>query len=201
MESKYKIILIILGGLLLAGGIGVLIYGLTSDKNNESDELETGENPYLNGGDFETVNTSGSSGGSGDSDSGSELGGVGSSWGGEITPTFNAENELSNPLTEIRGIMLYPKTVATGGWGYTNVRTSAEVNNDQGWWDPSDNLITTINAGSPVGSVLGIETGVYNGYPYQWFKVKLAKAVPGWFSDYTEGYVRGDTVTFKPFAS
>lgn len=198
MERKHKIILVVLGALLLAGGIGVLIYGLTNDKNSEPGDLESDENPYLDGGDYETVDTSGSSDGS---DSDRELGGAGSSWGGEVTPTFNAENELSNPLTEIRGVMLYPKTVSNKGWGYTNVRTSAEVNNDQGWWDPSDNLITTVNAGSPVGKVLGVETGVYNGYPYQWFKIKLAKAVPGWFSDYTEGYVRADTVTFQPFTS
>ncbi len=199
MERKHKIILIVLGALLLAGGIGVLIYGLTKD--SDSDDLETDENPYLSDGNSTTAITSNSSDDSSNSEGESKLGGASSSWGSEITPKFNTENELSNPLAEIRGVVLYPKGIANAGWGYTNIRTSAEVNNDQGWWDPSDNLITTINAGSPIGSVLGVETGVYNGYPYQWFKVKLAKAVSGWFSDYTEGYVRGDTVTFKPFTS
>lgn len=119
---------------------------------------------------------------------------------GLTRPTFNAENELSNSIGQLKGRYLYPKRKEQGGWGYANIRTSTEVNNDTGFWtDGIDNLITTINSGTPIGKVLSEKSGLYNGYSYRWFKVKLYKPIGGWFSDYTEGFVRADTVTIKAY--
>lgn len=192
MDKKYKIALIVLGVLLLSSAIGIVVYQLTKDKGDNIDDSTENENPDFT--EYENRNQDKTK------DKESELGGVGSSWSTtEVTPSFNAENEISNPIGELVGRVLYPKSLSDQGWGYSNIRTSAEVNNDQGWWDVSDNLITTINAGTSIGSVISETTGVYNGYSYRWFKVKLTKPTGGLIIDYTEGYVRGDTVTFQPY--
>lgn len=116
----------------------------------------------------------------------------------KVYPQFNAENELKNPYSQLKGHYLYPKRKEQKGQGYANIRSSAEVNTDQGWWDPSDNLITTINSGIPIGKVIGESNGLFNGYSYRWFKVKLNKPVGIIWKTY-EGFVRADTVTFKPY--
>lgn len=116
---------------------------------------------------------------------------------GKIHPTYNVEAELDNPLSQLKGRMLYAKRESQGGLGYANVRSSAAV--DTGGWDLISNKITTIKSGTPIGKVVSEEAAEINSYAYRWFYVKLYKPISGWWSDYTHGYVRADTVTFKPY--
>lgn len=173
MERQTKIILIVSGSLVVATALGFGIYFLVT-KNSEDEETET--NPFIETDDSNTTNES-------NTDNGYQP---------LIAPTFNTENELSNSMIQLRGKTLYSKEKATGGWDYTNVRSSAEVNTDQGWWD-TGNKITTIYKGNGIGKVISDTTGVHNGYSYRWFKVRLLTSV----GNHTEGYVRGDTVSFK----
>ena len=113
----------------------------------------------------------------------------------KVVPKFNSERELTNPYSQLKDHVLYPKRKEMKGSGYANIRSSAEVNTDQGWWDMKDNLITTINSGIPIGKVIGETSGLFNGYSYRWFKVKLTKPIGFWSKTY-EGFVRSDTVTF-----
>lgn len=191
MQAKTKIILIITGSVLIAGGLAVGLYFLLRKPAPEDEMQDIIDKGGSNSGGG-TTNQTGNSfdTGSDNNNSNTTL---------EINPKFNSEGELTNSLAQLKGRVLYPKRTATGGWGYTNVRASAEVNTDQGWWDPSDNLITTINSGTQIGKVLSETTGLFNGYSYRWFKVKLTKPTGGFWSNYTEGYVRADTVIFQAY--
>lgn len=117
---------------------------------------------------------------------------------GQVVPIFNEEGELKNVASQLKDRQLYPKRKWQGGYDYANVRSSAEVNTESAWYDPFDNLLTTIGAGTPIGKVVSETTGVYNSYAYRWFKVKLNKPVGFWGNTY-DGYVRADTVTFVPY--
>lgn len=186
-RRKAKIIMIVTGSLLLVGTTGFLIFWVARKKENtESKALNTDIDSGIDLPDQGQQNNL--------PDESSTPGNTSN----EIKPAYNIENELSNPLHQLKGRMLYAKREWAGGLGYANVRSSPEVNNSSGWWD-ADNLITTINKGIPIGRVLSEESGLFNGYSYRWFKIKLYKPVGGWFSNYTEGYVRGDTLTFKPY--
>lgn len=188
MERRTKIILLVAGGILVVGTISLGLYIHFKNKR-EKENQESNPNQTRNGNQSDSTSE----------DQEETIPETPQQNDGLTHPKFNVENELSNSLSSIKGHYLYPKRTAQGGTGYSNVRSSAMVNNDQGWWDPSDNLITTINSGTSIGKVLSEEAGLYNGYSYRWFKVKLTKPTGGIFSPYTEGYVRGDTVTFKPF--
>lgn len=167
MERKH--IFLIAGSVLVLTAIGIGLYLLTrkpddGDKNNEekdkdgsgggNDEPKTENPPETNPG--TNNNTS-------------------SIQNGMVVPIFNDEKELKNSLEQLKATQLYPKREWQGGWDYTNVRSSAEVNTDQGWYDLRDNLLTTIGAGTPIGKVISKTVGLYNSYPYTWFKVKLNK--------------------------
>jgi len=192
MKRNHKIALIITGSVLIATGLGIAIYQLTKSDESESEE-NSDVNPYVGPQSIGASQNTASSNTSTESNSDT-------SWNTNIVePTFNQENELSNSLHQLKGRVLYPKRTSQSGWGYSNIRSTAEVNNDQGWWDGSDNLITTINSGTPIGKILSETTGVYNGYSYRWLKVKLAKPTGGWFTPYTEGFVRADTVTIQSY--
>ena len=194
MKRNHKIALIITGSVLIVTGLGIAIYHLTKSDDSESEE-NSDVNPYVGSQNVGATQSQSSGSGSDESTINTD-----SSWSNDlIEPTFNIEGELSNSPHQLKDRYLYPKRTSSGGWGYSNVRSSAEVNNDQGWWDGSDNLITTINSGTPIGRVISETTGVYNGYSYRWFKVKLARPTGGWFTPYTEGYVRADTVTIKAY--
>lgn len=190
MEAKTKNILIITGVILLIGGISVGIYFLTrEDKPNDEDVDETQDEST----DSESENTGNSEVPKPTSTTPKVVD------PSMVYPKYNAENELSNDYAQIKGRMLYPKRKEVGGWGYTNVRESALVNNNTSWWtDNVDNLLTTINSGTPIGTVTGETAGVHNGYSYRWFIVKLYEPVGFWITT-TKGYVRADTVTFKPY--
>lgn len=187
-QQTKKYIFLIAGGVLILGAIGLGIYLHFSNKDKNSDK----ENPSSDK----------------DKDSGKQDPPAGNNTlppppvyeppSNKVTPKYNVEGELSNPYGELKGKVLYPKRKEFGGWGYANIRSSVEVNTDQGWWDFSDNLLTTINSGIPIGTVTGEEAGLFNNYSYRWFKVKLTKPVGFWGNTY-DGYVRADTVTFQPY--
>src|SRR5690606_7584432 len=123
MEKRTKIILLAIGGVLVAGSIGLGIYFLVKKNREESDNGDI--NPYVgstqksNGGSTNTTNSVSTQSQVIETDN-----------SGLVTPTFNSENELSNPLSQLKDRYLYPKRKAQGGWDYANVRSSAEVNND-----------------------------------------------------------------------
>lgn len=177
MERQTKIILIVSGSLVFATALGIGIYYIVK-KNSGSDSPENDTNPFLEVGQTNPVEQSSN---------------INNDYQPLIAPRFNAENELSNSIIQLRGQKLYPKDKATGGWDYTNVRSSAEVNTDQGWWD-TGNKIVTIYKGNSIGTVISDTTTVLNGYSYRWFKVSLTSKV----GDHSTGFVRADTVTFKP---
>lgn len=185
--NKKKLILIIVGSVLLFGAIGITIYQLIKKKKEEAD----GENPFVAKQTSLSIPTPNSFSQSQDP--------APQQTSNLIEPTFDEEGQLSNSLSRLKNRMLYPKRKTDGGFGYSNVRSSAEVNNDEGFWDYG-NLLTTISAGTPIGRVISEEINMYNGFPYRWLKVKLVNPVGGWFTPYKEAFVRADTVIFKSFA-
>lgn len=191
MTRKTKIALIILASILLAGAIGITIYYLANKNDSSEEEQEEETNPFVEPSPTHRPNQSGGT----ITTTPTPVPTVTNS--NQVKPKFDSEGQLSNSWGEIKERMLYPKREWQGGWGYSNIRTDPEV--DQGGWDGIDNLITTLSAGTPIGKAKELETRLYNDFPYKWFKVKLYKPVAGWFSDYTEGYVRSDTVTFVPY--
>jgi len=187
MDKKLRITLIVLGSILLAGSIGIVIHQLT--KKDDSTDNDTNDR-------LDRDNQSQSAS--------TQLGNSSTSsnpqTGALIKPQFDVEGQLSNPFNEIEGKTLYPKTANQGGYGYANVRSSAEVNNNTSWWtDGVDNLITTISSPTSIGRVLSVQSVTFNGFAYKWYKVKLDNPTGGWFTPYTEGFVRADTVTFQPY--
>ena len=185
-QQTKKYILLIAGGVLILGaiGLGVYLYFSNKDKNSDKEKPSADENNDSEKEDPSPTDTPPPP--------------VYEPPSNKVSPKYNVEGELSNPYGEIKGKVLYPKRKEFGGWGYANIRSSVEVNTDQGWWDFSDNLLTTINSGIPIGTVTGEEAGLFNNYSYRWFKVKLTKPVGFWGNTY-EGYVRADTVTFQSY--
>lgn len=110
-----------------------------------------------------------------------------------VVPEFNRNNELSNPLNQLMGKTLYPKTTA-------NIRSEARVNNGM-----INNILTTIKSpNTAIGKVIGDELGQENP-PMRWFAVELkepikvyywAGLIPMW-TTHTKAFVRADVVTFK----
>lgn len=198
MERQTKNILLITGGVVLLSAISYAVYLVFKDKGNE-DNSENGDSQsndtQVNNNYYYGNNPQGNAGGS---DSGStNTGGNGTM----IEPKYNGEKELSNGFGELKGRVLYPKRTVYGGLGYANVRSSAEVNTDRGWWDSSHNLLATFKEGTPIGKVLEEVTTEFNNYGQRWFKVKMYKSYWNYLWVYTDiGYVRADVVTFKPYA-
>jgi uncharacterized protein YxeA len=105
-----------------------------------------------------------------------------------ILPKFNRNGELINTLSELKKVTLIAKKDGT------NLRSSAEINNDSGFWDlgsfygAATNILATVKKNSVIGSVEN-ETKGKETPPMRWFKVKLKN------SNYV--YVRADVVTFN----
>lgn len=131
-----------------------------------------------------------------------------------IEPKRNINRELSNPLSEIKGMLIYPAQKSSNAdlghdkaIGYVNVRTSAEVNNSGSHWSGLDsgNLVGKISGDSPIGWIM--EDKLDNMTPKQrWFKVKLYKTMEdcsgyglmgSQCTDINTGWVRADNVTFR----
>lgn len=203
MERETKIALIITGSIVLIGAVSFGIYHYMTTKAEEQKNKKD-----VNGSNNSQSSTSkpkgnSTSGGNSNSSLSSNVGEIIDepiTDPNMVVPKYNSEKELINGFLEIKNQYLYPKRKEVGGYGYANIRSSTEVNTDRGWWDFDDNLITTINSGVPIGKVLSETSGLFNDYSYRWFKVKLYKPINGFWSDTTEGYVRADTVTFKPYA-
>lgn len=192
MELERKHIFLIAGSVLLATAIGIglyMIFNKPSEDKPKDEKDKGGDNtppdsktpPPSNTGGNTTTNSSNAS----------------SIQNGQVVPIFDEENQLKNSVDQLKEATLYPKRQWQGGSDYANIRTSAEVNTESAWYDPFDNLLTTIGAGTPIGKVTSATTTVYNGFPYRWLKVKLNKPIGFWAIDV--GYVRADTVTFVPY--
>ena len=87
--------------------------------------------------------------------------------------------------------------------GSANVRSSTYVNNDTGWTDFDDNLITTINSPDKIGTVQEIilpadnPVNIIEGVTatHTWYKVKLEETYwLGGLAWSDIGYVRADVV-------
>lgn len=140
-----------------------------------------------------------------------------------VSAVRNYNGELINKYHELMGRVLYPaqkSTNASAGHknalGYTNLRTSPEVNNKSEWYDTKTNYLGRINTGEKIGIVVSEE---YDNFDpaMRWFRVKLFKplsiptdstasvggitgAIASWFAEPEKyAWVRADNVTFKPY--
>lgn len=177
----------ILGGVLVLGGASFLIYrqvkksrdlkALREEEKKKADEVAKLEE-----------NTQGTD------SSNTQIGDT-------ITPIRNVDRAINNKFSDIRGVNLYPAKKSNNSveghpfaLGYSNVREKPEVNNESAWYDPFDNLLGKVVAGQSLGKL--VSERYDNLEPaMRWFLVKLTKPLDGW----TYGWVRADTVSFKPF--
>jgi hypothetical protein len=182
MDKGLKISLIVLGVASVVGATTLILIGVKNKKDEEREKRlrETESSKELK----ESTQTEAS----------------GESIKGYVTPTRNRNGEIVNPFSEVVGRVLYPSADSNdpslgfvGGQNKATLRTSAEVNT--GTWN---NQITTYTGRTPIGTVISTETDNLNP-PMRWFKVKMSKPCCGIISDYTEGYVRADVVTFNKY--
>lgn len=198
MNPKMKKVILITGIALVGIAVGVGLYLYFNRDKEEDKEDKPGRKDKTP--DTDNNPSGGSSGGKGGSGSGTGSGDENQNKDpNTVVPIFNTEQELANDFAQLKNRVLYPKRKEHGGFGYAHLRTSAEVNTNRGWWDGNTNLITTINSGTPIGKVLSKTSGLYNGYSYTWFKVRLNKPFSTFFKTYYEAYVRADVVTIKPY--
>ena len=186
MNRGLKITLIVVGSLALAGGITFAIVRSIRKKKEqkEEQEKELQETQQL-----EEINTGLESQQSTQQNS-------------KVIPLRNLDKVLNNSFKEIKGVKLYPAKKSNDpaqghpyAEGFANIRETPEVNNISAWYDPFDNLLGKVSAGSSIGTIISEQYD--NMTPkMRWFKVKLTKKLDG--EQY--GWVRGDNVTFVPFA-
>jgi hypothetical protein len=184
MNRGLKITLIIAGSLALAGGITYAIVRSVRKKREQEEEVkkELEETQQL-----EQINEG--------------LQSQQSTQDNKVTPIRNLDKVLNNKFNEIKGVKLLPAKKSNDpiqghpyAEGYANIRTSPEVNNQSAWYDPFDNLLGKVSAGSSIGTIVSEQYD--NMTPkMRWFKVKLTNKIDG--EQY--GWVRGDNVTFTPF--
>jgi len=185
MNRGLKITLIVVGSLALAGGITFAIVRSVRKKKEqkEEQEKELQETQQL-----EEINTGLESQQSTQQSS-------------KVIPLRNLDKVLNNSFKEIKGVKLYPARKSNDpaqghpyAEGFANIRETPEVNNESAWYDPFDNLLGKVSAGSSIGTIISEQYD--NMTPkMRWFKVKLTKKIDG--EQY--GWVRGDNVTFVPF--
>lgn len=133
-----------------------------------------------------------------------------------ITPKRNLNRDINNNFSEIKGMTIYPAKKSNDpvkghdyASGLATIRTSPAVNTSGNHWSGLDasNEIGIIMGDKPVGTIL--KEAYDNHDPkHRWFRVKLARKmedcsgyVPSWLGgcdDVSYGWVRADTVTFKP---
>src|SRR5690606_34515946 len=125
-NKQTKIIVYAIGGALLLAGLGFGAYHLAKNwqKDDATEDDWQGDDSTGTTGEIDTDD----SGGNPSIDS-----------SGQVVPIYNAEKELDNDFSQLKGRVLFPKREWIGGQGYANVRTSPEVNTNQGWWDGQDN--------------------------------------------------------------
>lgn len=137
-----------------------------------------------------------------------------------VSPVRNYNGEVINKYHEIMGRTLYPSQKSTNpstghknALGYTNLRTSPEVNNISEWYDTKTNYLGRINTGKKIGIVVGEQYDDFDP-KMRWFRVKLftpikleadssvsfTSTVLNWFAEPLKyAWVRADNVTFKPY--
>jgi hypothetical protein len=185
MNRGLKITLIIVGSLAVAGGVTFAIVRSIRKKKEEEEaqKKELEETQQL-----EEINTNLESQQS-------------TQQSNKVIPLRNLDKVLNNTFAEIRGVKLYPAKKSNDpaqghpyAEGFANIRETPEVNNESAWYDPFDNLLGKVSAGSSIGTIYSEQYD--NMTPkMRWFKVKLTKKIGG--EQY--GWVRGDNVTFVPF--
>ena len=186
MNRGLKITLIVVGSLAVAGGVTFAIVRSIRKKKEqkEEQEKELQETQQL-----EEINTGLESQQSTQQNS-------------KVIPLRNLDKVLNNSFKEIKGVKLYPAKKSNDpaqghpyAEGFANIRETPEVNNESAWYDPFDNLLGKVSAGSSIGTIISEQYD--NMTPkMRWFKVKLSNKING--EQY--GWVRGDNVTFVPFA-
>jgi hypothetical protein len=184
MNRGLKITLIIAGSLAVAGGI---TYAIVRSVRKKKEQKEAQEKELQETQQLEEINTS--------------LDSQQSTKDNKITPVRNLDKVLNNSFAEIRGVKLYPAKKSNDpaqghpyAEGFANIRETPEVNNESAWYDPFDNLLGKVSAGSSIGTIISEQYD--NMTPkMRWFKVKLTKKLGSW--EYA--WVRGDNVTFVPF--
>jgi hypothetical protein len=112
------------------------------------------------------------------------------------------DTNIVNPkdIVSSKGKVVYAKPKSMGGSGYVNVRSSAEVDNTNSWYNPS-NFIGMVVEGKPVGKVL---EGNITGDGYVWYKITVNtqhlqdnKELGLEVDKETTGYVREENVILK----
>jgi hypothetical protein len=134
----------------------------------------------------------------------------------KVIPVRNMNKEIINPLSEIRGVVIYPAQKSSNpelghavANGKANLRNSPEVNNAGGHWTglDSSNYIGEISGNKRIGVIVD-ETFDNMTPKMRWFKVCLIDSIRdcsgyGLFgSNCTTAFsawVRADNVTFKSF--
>ena len=184
MNRGLKITLIVVGSLAFAGGI---TYAIVRSIRKKKEEKEAQEKELQETQKLEEINTG--------------LDSQQSTVDNKISPIRNLDKVLNNSFNEIKGVKLYPAKKSNNpaqghpyAEGFANIRETPEVNNESAWYDPFDNLLGKVNAGSSIGTIISEQ---YDDMTpkMRWFKVKLTKKIDG--EQY--GWVRGDNVTFVPF--
>lgn len=186
MNRGLKITLIVVGSLAVAGGI---TYGIIANRRKKKEEKAELEAELKNAQDVQQIEKEQQATQDTKKDS------------DKIVPLRNLDKVVNNSFNEIKGVKLYPAKKSDNpaqghpyAEGFANIRTSPEVNNESAWYDPFDNLLGKISAGSSIGTIVSEQYD--NMTPkMRWFKVKLTKKIG---SD-QYGWVRGDNVTFVPF--
>jgi hypothetical protein len=184
MNRGLKITLIITGSLVVAGG---LTYAIIKSVRKRKEEKKAVEEELKETQQLEEINQN--------------LESQQTVVDDKISPVRNLDKVLNNSFSQIRGVKLYPAKKSSNpaeghpyAEGFANIRTSPEVNNESAWYDPFDNLLGKVSAGSSIGTIVSEQYD--NLTPkMRWFKVKLSKKIDG--TQY--GWVRGDNVTFVPF--
>lgn len=185
MNRGLKITLIVVGSLAVAGGITYGIIKSIRKKKEQKEELEKElqESQALEQVQEELESTQDTK----KDDT-------------KIIPLRNLDKVVNNSFKEIKGVKLYPAKKSNDpvqghpyAEGYANIRETPEVNNESAWYDPFDNLLGKVSAGSSIGTIVSEQ---YDDMTpkMRWFKVKLSKKIGG--EQY--GWVRGDNVTFQP---
>jgi hypothetical protein len=188
MNRGLKITLIIFGSLAVAGGVTIAILRRKRKKEEQEEKIRK---ELQNAQELEKINENISV----------QDKPVATST--NVVPVRNLDKVINNAFAEIKGVNLIPAQKSSDpvlghpyAEGYANIRSSAEVNNAQGWWIDGniDNLLGKVSTGQNIGTIVSEKYDEMTP-KMRWFNVNLAKPIGG----SKTGWVRGDNVTFKSF--
>lgn len=188
MNKGLKITLIIFGSLAVAGGVTIAILRSSRKKKEEKEKVLQ---DLQNAQELEKINENLSV----------QDKPVATST--NVVPVRNLDKVLNNAFAEIKGVNLLPAQKSNDpilghpfAEGYANIRSSAEVNNSDGFFYDFGytNLLGKVSTGQNIGKIISEQYD--NMTPkMRWFNVTLSKPIGG----SKTGWVRGDNVTFKSF--